>query len=94
MNGYELLDYLNSGMAGRIRRCVENNSDTYAIFSCPRKYEKKVMEELERLHIGTSPVPTNDRKTAEYVILKRRREEVEEVVKSVIEQSRRKSRFR
>lgn len=94
MNGYELLDYLDSGMAGRIRRCVENNSDTYTIFSCPRKYEKKVMEELDRLHIGTSPVPTNDRKTAEYVILKRRREQVEQIVKSVIEQSKRKIRFR
>lgn len=94
MNGYDLLEYLDSGEAGRIRRCVENHSDTYTIFSCPRKYEKKVMEELDRLNIGTSPIPTNDRKTAEYVILKHRKEQVEQIVKSVIEQSKRKIRFR
>lgn len=94
MNGYELLDYLESGMAGRIRKCVADNSDTYAIFTCPKKYEKKVMEELDRLHIGTSPVPTQDRRTAEYVILKQRKKQVEEIVKNVIEQNRRKFRFR
>lgn len=94
MNGYELLDYLDSGMEGRIRRCVENHSDTYAIFSCPKKYEKKVIEELHRLQIGTSPVPTNDRKIAEYVILKHRKEQVEQIVKNVIEQNKRKIRFR
>lgn len=62
------MDYLENRKK-QVLECVKNNSDTYAIFSCPKEYEKLVLEELERHNIGKSPVPTtNNIKTAEYVI--------------------------
>lgn len=84
MNGYDLLNCLED-KERQVRECVKNNSDTYAIFSCPKEYEKLVLEELERHNIGKSPVPTtNNIKTAEYVILRQRKEEVDEIVDRII----------
>lgn len=87
MNGYDLLDYLEN-REKQVRECVKNNSDTYAIFSCPKEYEKEIREELDRLNIGISLVPTVDTETVEYVILKERKEQVDNIVNDIIRRSK------
>lgn len=85
MNGYDLLDYLEN-KEKQVRECVKNNSDTYAIFSCPKEYEKEVREELEHLNIQISLVPSIDTESerVEYVILKERKEQVDNIVNDII----------
>jgi hypothetical protein len=85
MNGYDLFDYLED-REKQVRECVKDNSDTYAIFSCPKEYEKEVREELERLNIGISLVSSIDTESekVEYVILKERQEQVDNIVNDII----------